>query len=182
MIVVADSSPFILLLNIGHIEVLPQLFNRVVIPPAVAAELLAPSRPQSVRDFITAPPVWLAIQRPTTLQQIPHLHPGESEALSLAIEIRADLLLIDERTAYREAVARNLNAIGTIRVLERARRTRPPRFERSFPASETNRLLDSAPIPRRALIAARQTPHEIAAHGKIVLIPDQKIRIPLALV
>jgi predicted nucleic acid-binding protein len=120
MIVVADSSPFILLLNIGHIEVLPQLFERVVIPPAVAAELLAPSRPQSVRDFITARPAWLAIQRPTTLQQIPQLHPGESEALSLAIEIHADLILIDERTAYREAVARNLNAIGTIRVLERA--------------------------------------------------------------
>jgi predicted nucleic acid-binding protein len=48
------------------------------------------------------------------------LHPGESEALSLALELHADLVLVDERKAYREAIARNLNAIGTIRVLERA--------------------------------------------------------------
>ncbi len=58
--------------------------------------------------------------RLATVKQIPQLHPGESEALSLAIELHADLVLIDERTAYREAVARNLSAIGPIRVLERA--------------------------------------------------------------
>jgi hypothetical protein len=48
------------------------------------------------------------------------LHPGETEALSLALELHADLVLIDERKAYREAVARKLNAVGTVRVLERA--------------------------------------------------------------
>jgi predicted nucleic acid-binding protein len=36
------------------------------------------------------------------------------------MELRADLVLIDERQAYREAVARKLNAVGTVRVLERA--------------------------------------------------------------
>jgi predicted nucleic acid-binding protein len=51
---------------------------------------------------------------------MPGLHLGETEALSLAIELHADVLLVDERRAYREAVARHLNAIGTIRVLERA--------------------------------------------------------------
>jgi predicted nucleic acid-binding protein len=120
MLVIADSSPLIVLVNIGHIEVLPRLFGRVVIPPAVATELSASSRPQAVRDFIAAQPVWLAVQRPTAIQQIPGLHAGEREALSLAVELRADLILIDERKAYREAVARKLNAIGTIRVLERA--------------------------------------------------------------
>jgi predicted nucleic acid-binding protein len=40
--------------------------------------------------------------------------------LSLALELQADLVLIDERKAYREAVARKLNAVGTVRVLERA--------------------------------------------------------------
>ena len=48
------------------------------------------------------------------------MHPGETEALSLAIELHADLILIDERRAYREAVARKLNAVGTVGVLERA--------------------------------------------------------------
>jgi predicted nucleic acid-binding protein len=90
MLVVADSSPLIVLVNIGHVDVLPTLFGEVVIPAAVAAELTFPSRPQAVRDFAAAPPAWLKVRHPTTLQQIPELHPGEREALSLAIELHAD--------------------------------------------------------------------------------------------
>jgi predicted nucleic acid-binding protein len=120
IVVVADTSPLIALLNIRHAEVLPTLFVQVIIPPAVASELAAPARPQVVRDFVAAPPVWLRIRRPAMIEEIPDLHPGEREALSLAIELHADLVLIDERKAYREAVHRKLNAIGTIRILERA--------------------------------------------------------------
>jgi predicted nucleic acid-binding protein len=120
MLVIADSSPAIVLVNIGHVEVLPKLFGHIVIPPAVAQELASPSRPQAVRDFAATPPPWLRIERPSIVQPIAELHPGETEALSLALELHADLVLIDERRAYREAVARKLNAIGTVRVLERA--------------------------------------------------------------
>ena len=120
MLVIADSSPLIVLVNISHTDLLPRLFGNVVIPPAVATELSAPSRPQSVRDFIASPPAWLITKRPTAIEPIPELHPGETEALSLAIELHADLVLIDERRAYKEAVSRKLNAIGTIRLLERA--------------------------------------------------------------
>jgi predicted nucleic acid-binding protein len=120
MLVIADSSPLIALVNIGHIEVLPRLFAEIVIPPAVATEIAAPARPQLVRDFAATPPAWLKVQAPKTVQQIPELHQGESEALSLAIELHADLVLIDERKAYRQAIARKLNAVGTVRVLERA--------------------------------------------------------------
>jgi predicted nucleic acid-binding protein len=120
MLVIADSSPLIVLVNIGHVEVLPKLFGQVVIPPAVASELAAPARPQAVRDFAAIPPAWLGVQRPAMVQAIPELHPGEIEALSLAIELHADWVLIDERKAYREAIARKLNAVGTVRVLERA--------------------------------------------------------------
>jgi predicted nucleic acid-binding protein len=38
MLVVSDSSPLIVLINIGHIEVLPQLFAQVIIPPQVFEE------------------------------------------------------------------------------------------------------------------------------------------------
>ena len=52
---------------------------------------------------------------------IPALHPGGNRGVEgLAIELNADLILIDERKAYRQAVALKLNAIGTIRLLERA--------------------------------------------------------------
>ena len=56
MIVVADSSPIIVLIGIGHIDVLPGLFGQVVIPPEVLAELHQFNRPQSVHDFIAARP------------------------------------------------------------------------------------------------------------------------------
>jgi predicted nucleic acid-binding protein len=51
MLVIADSSPLIVLVNIGHIGVLPKLFGEVVIPPAVASEIAAPARPEVVREF-----------------------------------------------------------------------------------------------------------------------------------
>ena len=44
MIVVADSSPLIALINIGHVDVLPQLFGQVIIPPEISVELNAPNR------------------------------------------------------------------------------------------------------------------------------------------
>jgi predicted nucleic acid-binding protein len=120
MVVIADSSPIVALVNIGHIDVLPKLFGHVLIPPAVSSEIAAPARPQAVRDFAAARPPWLEVRSPTTVEALPGLHRGEREALSLAIELGADLVLIDERRGYREAVARKLNAVGTVRVLERA--------------------------------------------------------------
>lgn len=120
MIVIADTSPLIVLVNIDCVDALAKLFGQVVIPPAVARELIMPSRPQRVRDFFATAPSWLKIRSPSTSLTIPGLHPGEIEAISLAEELRADLLLIDERKAYKEAVARKLNAAGTVRVLERA--------------------------------------------------------------
>ncbi len=120
MLVIADSSPLIVLVKIGHIEVLPKLFGEVVIPPAVASEIAASERPQIVRSFAAARPAWLRVHAPSAVQQLTKLHQGESEALSLAMELHAELVLIDERKAYQEAVARRLNAVGTVGVLERA--------------------------------------------------------------
>jgi predicted nucleic acid-binding protein len=120
MIVIADSSPIIVLTKIGHLEVLPKLFGEIVIPPAVCNELALASKPQAVRDFAAKPPQWLRVMAPTRKQSIVALHPGETEALTLAEELHADLLLVDERKAYHEAARRKLNAIGTVRVLEMA--------------------------------------------------------------
>ena len=50
MIVVSDTSPLCYLLLIDLIEVLPQLFGRVIIPQTVRDELLAPAAPQVVRQ------------------------------------------------------------------------------------------------------------------------------------
>ena len=120
MIVVADSSPLIVLVNNGHIQIRPALFQEVVIPPQIAAELSHFNRPQMVRDFIHAKPVWLRVQAPASVEFIPELHEGECAAISLARELRADLLLIDERDGRSAALARDLQITGTIGILQRA--------------------------------------------------------------
>ena len=120
MIVVADTSPLIVLAKIGLLDVLPGLFGRVMVPPAVFAELLLPRRPERVRNCFTPGPAWLEVHAPAGMLTIPKLHVGEIAALSLALEMHADLVLVDERDAYRAAVERHLAAVGTIRVLERA--------------------------------------------------------------
>ena len=120
MIVVADSSPLIVLVNIGCIRILPELFGEVVIPPQIAAELADANRPQAVRDFIGAKPPWLHVRAPISVEPIPELHEGERAAISLASELKADLLLIDESDGRSAALARHLQITGTIGILQRA--------------------------------------------------------------
>jgi predicted nucleic acid-binding protein len=120
MIVVADSSPLIVLVGIGQIEVLPRLFGEVVIPPEVLKELALPNRSNAVREFVTGRPAWLLQRAPAMLAAIPALHAGELAAISLAEELKADLLLIDEMLGRRAAADRHIPNTGKIGVLELA--------------------------------------------------------------
>lgn len=120
MLVVADTSPLIALLCIGHVDVLPKLFGQVVIPREVSAELRQAKRPQAVRDFIASWPVWLVERTPVVVEPIPALHPGELAAICLAQELKADLLLIDEVRGRQAASDRHIPFTGTIGVLELA--------------------------------------------------------------
>jgi predicted nucleic acid-binding protein len=124
MLVVADSSPLIVLVNIGHVGVLPALFGQVVVPVEVLDDLRSDRRPRAVIEFAAAPPAWLVQRRPTTVEAIPLLHAGERAAISLARELRADLLLIDDARGRRAAEQRQLAVTGTIGVLELAARRR----------------------------------------------------------
>ncbi len=55
MIVVSDTSPLSYLVLIEEVEVLPAIFGRVVIPPAVVEELQAPGAPDAVKDLDCGP-------------------------------------------------------------------------------------------------------------------------------
>ena len=122
MLVIADTTPLRYLVTLGQDGLLPVLFGQIIIPPAVADELRHPKAPAAARAWIAAPPPGLQI-RPTSLQQDAALlrrDTGEREALLLAQELRADLVLADDREARAEAARRALNAMGTLRVLELA--------------------------------------------------------------
>jgi predicted nucleic acid-binding protein len=120
MLVIADSSPLIALVNIRQVNVLPKLFGDVTIPRLVADELASARRPQAVRDFIASTPSWLHLRSPSVIESIPLLQPAESAAISLARELNADLLLIDEVQGRKAAAARKLKITGTIGILELA--------------------------------------------------------------
>lgn len=84
MIVVADSSPLIVLVKLQRADLLASLFGTVLIPTQVASELSSPRRPSSVRTFVSPPPSWLEIRRPSAMLSLPHLDEGERAAISLA--------------------------------------------------------------------------------------------------
>jgi predicted nucleic acid-binding protein len=98
MIVIADTSPFNYLIQIGQINILESLFVRVLIPRAVCEELSQPYTPEPVRSWIAHPPAWLEIRasRGISDPRLSRLRPGEREAILLAEELGADRLLLDD--------------------------------------------------------------------------------------
>ena len=121
-VVVADNSPIDVLVRLGYQEVLPNLFGRVVIPIQVQAELLSPHTPEITHKFIVSPPEWLDISEPRSIEAIPRLHAGEEAAIALALELQAELLIIDDARGRQEAKKRGLAITGVIGVLEAAAR------------------------------------------------------------
>ncbi len=120
MIIVSDTSPINYLVLIREIELLPKLFGKVVIPQAVLDELQQTGTPEVVKDWIDLRLQWLEIQNAKAIDQTINLGAGEREAISLALELNADLVLIDDRKARRAAMTRGLNVAGTINILESA--------------------------------------------------------------
>jgi len=125
MIVVADTSPLNYLVLIGQIDVLQVLYDSILIPHAVHDEMLSPKAPVNVRAWAENPPAWLNVTSPTasSLAPMPRLDRGETEAITLAGELSADWLPIDEAAGRDEAVRRGIPTIGTLGVLREAHRS-----------------------------------------------------------
>jgi predicted nucleic acid-binding protein len=119
MIVVADTTPINYLILIEEIHVLPKLFGRVIIPTAVWKELQGKRTPELVQRWIANPPGWLEIRAPSEppKEQLFELDAGEREAIALADELGADVLMVDDMAARHEASRRPYRVMGTLRVL-----------------------------------------------------------------
>ena len=120
MIVVSNTSPLSNLAAIGRLELLQQLYGRILIPPAVYQEII---------DSGETDPATLAIQtldwidchsitNQSLLQKLQiNLDPGEAEAITLAVELKAERLIIDERRGRNEAIQLGLQVTGLLGIL-----------------------------------------------------------------
>jgi len=123
MRVVSDTSTLCYLILIEEPRLLPELFTNIVIPPAVRDELAHLDAPMKVRDWIANPPVWLSVgDTPAGREagELQRLDPGEREAILLAEQMGADLLLLDDWKARELARSRGLPITGLIGVLDKA--------------------------------------------------------------
>ncbi|SPE26778.1 Pin domain nucleic acid-binding protein (fragment) [Candidatus Sulfopaludibacter sp. SbA6] len=98
-LVVADTSPIRYLVQIGQIDLLPRLFEKIFLPAAVAEELRHPSAPPAVRAWMSQIPGWVEVSPVTDIDDpvLQALDPGEGSAIALALSLKADLILIDDR-------------------------------------------------------------------------------------
>src|ERR1700691_3020479 len=115
LLVVADTSPIFYLLSIDQINLLPKLFGKVLVPGAVHQELCHPAAPHLVRDWVVRLPAWAEVRTVESPEDpvLRQLGPGESAAITLAIAVRADLVLIDERKGTSVALGKGLEVTGT---------------------------------------------------------------------
>jgi len=126
--VISDSSTLIHLAKIDQLDLLRKFFGKVTIPPAVWLEVVeeGKGRPGAIGVQTARDAGWIQIQNPTDIRLLQilrsELDQGEAEALTLALEIGASLVLIDESEGRRIATLYNLPKTGVIGVLIRAKR------------------------------------------------------------
>lgn len=124
MIIVSDTSPINNLAAINHLHLLQQLYGTVLIPEAVCRELSDPNFPVAgsteVQTFD-----WIQTSSITDRAIVEALSSeldiGEAEAIALALEVKADQVLVDERRGRLVAARLNLRYTGILGILVEAK-------------------------------------------------------------
>ena len=126
MLVASNTSPISNLAIIGRLSILRSQFREIWIPGAVQSELGQLSHPAALKEIQQAlQDGWI---KPRALREdkvarlrAGALDPGESEAIALALELSADLILLDERDGRNAAERAGLRVTGVLGVLLRAK-------------------------------------------------------------
>jgi len=127
MLAVSNTSPISNLASIGQLNLLRLQFGVIWIPDAVATELAAHPDPIALAAIQKAiDDQWIktaTLQHATVLNiMLSSLHKGEAEAIALAAELKADIVIIDEQEARQFARQAGLVVTGVLGVLLRAKR------------------------------------------------------------
>jgi predicted nucleic acid-binding protein len=125
--VVSNASPLITLSKVGALQVLPELFGKVIVTKEVFHEVtvIGAGRPGAV-DVQSAP--WIEVKSCSNATQLTAwrskhgLGAGETATILMAQELSANLAIIDERIARGLATSLGINVTGCIGILESAAR------------------------------------------------------------
>jgi len=121
MIVVSDTSPINYLILIELQDLLPKLFDRILIPEAVHRELRSAAAPDPIKRFLAEGADWLQVRAsPEIDPALQLLDSGEREVITLALSTNADSVLLDGRKGRQAARERGLRVSGTLGVIRLA--------------------------------------------------------------
>jgi predicted nucleic acid-binding protein len=117
--IICNTSPLQYLHQIGHLDLLPSLVGRIVVPVAVADEL-AEGRRRGVD--VPAPETlpWVDLRVPSNAQVVrlvADLGPGETGVLLLALDCTDPILILDDFLARRHAEVLGIRLTGTLGIL-----------------------------------------------------------------
>lgn len=107
MTTVSDTTAVTTLLKVGRVDLLEGLFGRVLIPPAVARELM-----RRHAEVPTCCEVRAVGDSPRLRRLLSQADAGEAEAICLALATKADVLLIDDKKGRRLAEAEGVRCLG----------------------------------------------------------------------
>ncbi len=126
MIVISNTSPIVNLAVAGHLHLLQKLYGQVVIPQAVYDELsgILKKYPH-IRDSVMQAS-WIECHTVKNRDLVSafarEVDRGEAEAIALANEMKADLLLLDEKRGRQVARRTGLKVVGVLGILIEAKK------------------------------------------------------------
>lgn len=120
-IVISNTSPLLYLSRIGHLDLLREIYGRVIVPRQVIVELNADRGPAVNLTELD----WVVVRTPAVpepLRFIADLGSGEAAVLALALENPADsVAILDDKLARRIALYNKLKVTGTAGLLIKAK-------------------------------------------------------------
>jgi uncharacterized protein len=120
--VVSNTTPIISLLKLSMLDILKDLYGKIVIPKAVYKEIEYGKDKVYYQNLLNID--WIEIQEIHDIRSLKYfldLDSGEAEAIVLATETNADLIIIDEKLGRYHALHANLKVTGTIGILLKAK-------------------------------------------------------------
>ncbi|MFN2261674.1 MAG: hypothetical protein ABR595_06375, partial [Psychroflexus sp.] len=120
--IVSNTTPIISLLKLNLLDLLNDLYSEIHIPVAVYEEIEAGKSKAFYKDLLKID--WIKITEIKDKQAVKYfldLDSGEAEAIVLATEINADLIILDEKLGRFHAKHADLKLTGTIGILIKAK-------------------------------------------------------------